>query len=117
MMLSDTPPRTSSRPRLIPGLSLRTGDVLVGRYRVTSLLRADRACAHLTATPTQKGAPLVEVQVLLAMDDGADAVRLRFLAEARKAVTLRAPGIAKILDVGITPDGHPFFVREETTGE
>ncbi len=116
-MLSDSPPRPASRPRLIPGLSLRAGDLLAGQYRVISLLRADRACAYLAAAPSKKGSAPVEVQVLLAMDDGLDAVRLRFLAEARRAATLQSPNVAVIREVGVTTDGHPFLVREAQTGE
>ena len=101
----------------MPGLSLRAGDLLAGQYRVTSLLRADRACAYLAATPSKKGSAPVEVQVLLAMDDGLDPVRLRFLAEARRASALQSPNVAVIREVGVTPDGHPFLVREARTGE
>jgi len=102
---------------LIPGLSLRTGDLLAGNYRVTSLLRADRACAHLAAMPAAKNAPPVEVQLLIAMDDGLDAVRLRFVAEARKVAALQIPHVLQILDVGVTTDGHPFVVRQASSGE
>lgn len=117
MMLSDSPPRPASRPRLIPCLSLHAGDLLAGQYRVTSLLRADRACAYLAATPSKKGSAPVEVQVLLAMDDGLDPVRLRFLAEARRASALQSPNVAVIREVGVTAGGHPFLVREARTGE
>ena len=117
MMLSDSPPRPASRPRLIPGLSLHAGDVHAGQYRVTSLLRADRACAYLAATPSKKGSAPVEVQVLLVMDDGLDPVHLRFLDEARRASALQSPNVAVIREVGVTADGHPFLVREARTGE
>lgn len=117
MMLTDSPPQPASRPRLIPGLSLRAGDLLAGQYRVISLLRADRACAYLAAAPSRKGSAPVEVQVLLAMDDGLDAVRLRFLAEARRAATLQSPNVAVIREVGVTTDGHPFLVRDAQSGE
>lgn len=101
----------------MPGLSLHAGDLLAGQYRVTALLRADRACAYLSATPAKKGSAPVEVQVLLAMDDGLDPVRLRFLAEARRASALQSPNVPVIREVGVTPDGHPFLVREARTGE
>ncbi len=101
----------------MPGLSLHAGDLLAGQYRVTALLRADRACAYLSATPSKKGSGPVEVQVLLAMDDGLDPVRLRFLAEARRASALQSPNVPVIREVGVTPDGHPFLVREARTGQ
>ena len=59
----------------------------------------------------------VEVQILLAMDDAVEAVTLRFLADARKAVALRGPHVDRILHVGVTDDGHPFVVREPTSRE
>jgi serine/threonine-protein kinase len=59
----------------------------------------------------------VEVQILLAMDDAIEPVMLRFLADARKAAALRGPHVERILHVGVSEDGHPFVVREPTSGE
>jgi serine/threonine protein kinase len=111
-MLLSIPPRPSNRPRLIPGLSLRAGDVLAGRFRALSLLRADRACAHLAAVHTGTHTR-VEIMVLLAMEDAIEAVNLRFLTDARKAASLQGGAIARLLYVGVTEDGHPFVVREQ----
>ncbi len=84
---------------------------MASRYRVLSLLRADRACAHFAAMESRSHAK-VEVQILLAMDDSIEAVMLRFLADARKAAALRGAHVERILHVGVTDDGHPFVVRE-----
>lgn len=116
MMFSEPHPRPSVRSRLIPGLSLRAGDLLAGHYRIHALVRADRACANLSASHTKTGEP-VDVQVLLAMEDGLDPVRLRFLAEARRVSALRVESVLKVLDVGITKDGYPFLLREVPSGE
>jgi hypothetical protein len=115
-MLLSIPPRPSARTRLIPGLSLRAGDTLPGGYRTLSLLRADRACAHLAALHTGSN-QRVDVQVLLAMDDSIEAVHLRFLADGRKAAALDSPSVERVLHVGVTQDGHPFVVRERASGE
>jgi serine/threonine protein kinase len=115
-MLLSIPPRPATRTRLIPGLSLRAGDTLPGGYRALSLLRADRACAHLAALDTSSNRR-VDVQVLLAMDDAIDAVHLRFLADARKAAAFQSPHVDRVLHVGVTQDGHPFVVRETASGE
>ena len=115
-MLLSIPPRPSTRTRLIPGLSLRAGDTLPGGYRTLSLLRADRACAHLAALHTSSNRR-VDVQVLLAMDDSIEAVHLRFLADARKASALQSTHVERMLHVGVTQDGHPFVVRERASGE
>src|SRR3954471_12300423 len=69
-MLLSIPPRPASRPRLIPGLSLRSGHLLAGRYRTLSLLRSDHACAHFSALHTGTNSR-VEMQVLLAPGDAA----------------------------------------------
>lgn len=115
-MLLSIPPRPRSRPRLIPGLSLCGGDLIAGRYRVLSLLRADRACAYLDATQTGTNTR-VEIQILLAMEDDVEPVHLRFLADARKAAVLQGPHVERILHVGVTQDGHPFVVREPHAGQ
>jgi serine/threonine protein kinase len=115
-MLLSIPPRPATRTRLIPGLSLRAGDTLPGGYRALSLLRADRACAHLAALDTSSNRR-VDVQVLLAMDDAIEAVHLRFLADARKSAALESPHVDRVLHVGVTQDGHPFVVRETASGE
>ena len=115
-MLLSLPPRPASRPRLIPGLSLRAGDLVAGRFRALSLLSADRACAHLAAVQVGDNAR-VHVQILIAMEDVIEPVHLRFLADARKAMLLRGPNIERVLHVGVTDDGHPFVVREPRLGQ
>ncbi|MDB5214220.1 MAG: outer membrane protein OmpA/MotB family [Myxococcaceae bacterium] len=115
-MLLSIPPRPSTRTRLIPGLSLRAGDTLPGGYRALSLIRADRACAHLAALDTSSNRR-VDVEILLAMDDAIEAVHLRFLADARKAAALQSPHVDRVLHVGVTQDGHPFVARETSSGE
>jgi hypothetical protein len=115
-MLLSLPPRPAARARLVPGLPLRAGDVLVGRFRVLSLLRVDRICVHLAAVHTSSN-KRVDVQILMAMDDGIEAVHLRFLADARKAAGLKEPHLDRVHHVGVTPDGNPFVVREPGNGD
>jgi serine/threonine-protein kinase len=100
---------------LIPGLSLRAGDVLGGRFRVTSLLRADQACAHFAGAQTGTNDP-VEIEVLLPTEAGAEPARRRLLEETRKVAALRGPHVARVLLVGTT-GGHPFVVREPRSGQ
>jgi serine/threonine-protein kinase len=90
--------------------------MLAGRYRALSLLRADRACAHLAALHTSTSTR-VEVQVLLAMDDAIEGVHLQLLADARKAAAVQSRHADRVLHVGITDDGHPFVVREPSSGK
>ncbi len=109
-------PKSLSRPRLLPGLALRAGDAIAGRTRVVSLLRADRACGHFAAVQEMSNTP-VEVQLLLAMDDSIEPIHFRFLSDARRAASLKSEAIQRILQVGVTSDGHPFVVREASRGE
>lgn len=46
-----------------------------------------------------------------------DVARARFLSERRILAGLDHPGIARLLDAGITDDGTPFFVMEYVEGE
>lgn len=110
MMLSASP-GTHARAQLLPGLPLHAGDVIGGRYRLESLVSADRSLVHLAAETAAKNAK-VDVFVLAGLDVN-DAVRLRFLAEARKCVALTSSHVARVLHVGVTSAGHPFVVQEK----
>jgi hypothetical protein len=111
MMLPASPPRPDARAQLLPGLSLRVGDVLGGRYRLESLVSAEHALVQFAAEVAAKHVK-VDVLVLFGNDALNDGVRLRFLAEARKTAALVSPHAARVLHVGVTADGHPFLVRE-----
>src|SRR6185369_11960174 len=45
-----------------------------------------------------------------------DAVLRRFYAERRILARLQHPGIARLFDGGMTPDGRPYFVMEYLEG-
>jgi hypothetical protein len=47
----------------------------------------------------------------------ADAVGVRFLSSARRVATLLSPHLARVLDAGVTTDGHPYVVTEALSGE
>ncbi|MGH9866861.1 MAG: tetratricopeptide repeat protein [Candidatus Polarisedimenticolia bacterium] len=46
-----------------------------------------------------------------------DAILQRFLRERRILASLEHPGVARLLDGGITPEGQPFFAMELVEGE
>jgi serine/threonine-protein kinase len=58
----------------------------------------------------------VAVKFLRRVADGAQAAR-RFRAERQFLASLQHPGIAALLDGGVTPDGQPYFVMEYIDGE
>jgi len=97
---------------LVPGLSLRAGDVLNGRFRVESIAREARSVTTLVATDTTKKAR-VEIDVLVATGEGIEDIRRAFLAGARSATPLEGPHVARVLDGGVTSDGRPWVAREE----
>ena len=111
MMLTASPSRSDARAQLLPGLSLRVGDVLGGRFRLESLVSAEHALVRFSAEMAAKHTK-VDVLVLFGSEALDDGVRLKFLAEARKAAVLASPHTARVLHVGVTSDGHPFMIRE-----
>ncbi len=111
MQLSAPPARLGLKTRLIPGLSLRSGDVLAGRYRILSIGNAGAACAHLVAVDVTRNAP-VTIQLLVASEDGSETAGVAFLAGARREASLKTRRVSRVLDAGVTPDGWPYAVRE-----
>jgi len=107
----------SSAPPLNALLSLHEGDLLASRYRIESLVGTRSTGVHFAATDLTSGTR-VSVHVLVAPaasdtgEDGQDSARVAFLAGARRAKVLTSPHVARILDAGVTADGHPWVVRE-----
>lgn len=113
MMQSDSSPKPVPRARLVPGLSLRAGDVLNGRFRVESVAREERSVVTFVAHDITKRSR-VGVDVLrIVAGEGIDAVRRAFLAGARSATPLEGAHVARVLDGGVTSDGLPWAAREE----
>lgn len=102
---------------LSPLLSLCEGDLLASRYRIESLVRARSAGVHFAATDLTSGTR-VSAHVLVTPgsigsgEEGHDSARVSFLAGARRAKVLAGPHVARILDAGVTTEGHPWIVRE-----
>lgn len=101
---------------LTPQLSLCEGDHLAGRYRIESLVHSRVAGAHFEATDLTSGARC-SVHVLVAQPGSygnpeQDSARIWFLAGARRAKKLTGPHVARVLDAGVTLEGHPWIVRE-----
>ena len=88
----------------------------VGPYRVLGLLgrggmgavyRAERADGAFEQT----------VALKLVHQGLPASARRRFLAERQILARLDHPGIARLLDGGLLPDGRPYFVMEHVEGE
>jgi serine/threonine-protein kinase len=116
MMLSARPVKPGQRrPALVPGLSYRAGDLLAGRYRLVSLVRPGRACAHLLAIELAKNA-IVGIQLFVppsaASARDIESARFRFLNAASRSAALSSRSVARVLDAGLTSENLPFVVRE-----
>ena len=106
----------SPGPRLLPGSSLRAGDLLGARYRVELLVHDGRATARFLGQDTKTNAPIT-IEIVTGASQEADAVGVRFLSSARRVGQLLSPHLARALDAGVTPDGHPYVVTEALVGE
>lgn len=115
-MIGTVPPGGVVGPRLLPASSLRAGDVIGARYRVELLIRGGQASARFLGQDTRTSRP-VSIEIVLGASEQADAVGVRFLASARRAATLLSSHVARVLDAGVTADGHPYVVMEAPSGE
>ncbi|MBC7976350.1 MAG: serine/threonine protein kinase, partial [Myxococcales bacterium] len=96
--------------------SLVQGTVLLGKYRVESII--GRGGMGLVVKAWHLGLE-EEVAIKLLRDDIAipsEAIS-RFIREAQAAVKLKSEHIARITDVGTCADGHPYMVMVLLVGQ
>ena len=95
--------------------TLRTGDMIAGKYRVEKVLGVGGMGMVVAARHVE----LHELRAIKLMLSGLaarpDAVE-RFLREARAAVRLKSEHVAKVYDVGRLEDGSPYMVMEYLEG-
>ncbi len=101
--------------RLVPGLGVRAGQVLAGKYRVEELLGAGGSGAVFGAHHIHLR-QAVTLKILAAYNDAQDDVVEKRVAKARQAARLRGEHVARILDIGTTEDGLPFVATERLAG-
>ncbi|HEY0481961.1 MAG TPA: serine/threonine-protein kinase, partial [Kofleriaceae bacterium] len=95
--------------------AFRAGTVLVGRYRVDSAPVRDGMCLVYRVTHVQLGEELL-LKVLRPATATSLTVHARFVREAQSALRLRGEHVARLVDVGILPDGVPYAVTEAVRG-
>ncbi len=95
---------------------VRTGDILLGKYRVEHVVGRGGmgvvvAAQHLTLHER------VAIKFLLpkCLDD--EQLVQRFLREARAAVRIRSQHVARVTDVGTMENGAPYIVMEHLDGQ
>src|SRR4051812_27891743 len=91
--------------------TFRAGTVLVGKYRVDSVLGREGICVVLRVTHLRvAGQPAFKM--ILPDATASLAVHARFLKEAQATAHLCGEHVARIIDVGLFPSGAPYLVME-----
>ncbi|MGH7437349.1 MAG: serine/threonine-protein kinase, partial [Polyangiaceae bacterium] len=98
-----------------PIVSVRPGDVLVGKYRVERILGVGGMGVVVAAHHLQLDEK-VAIKLLLPEALKNSQAVARFAREARTAVKIKSEHVAKVTDVGELPDGAPYIVMEYLEG-
>ena len=105
----------ASNLRLLPKQAHAAGDVVVGKYRLVSLLGEGGMGAVWRARSLALD---IDVAVKMVHRDAAtDDAAERLLREARAAASIGHPAIVRIFDFGVTDADEPYLVMELLTGE
>ncbi|WP_044985887.1 serine/threonine-protein kinase [Sorangium cellulosum] len=108
MTMSTTPDELS--------IGIAPGDVLLGKYRVESVLGRGAmglvvAARHLALDDR------VAIKVLLPRYVQDPEILQRFLREGRAAVRIRSPHVVRVADVGTLANGAPYMVMDHLEGK
>src|SRR5689334_162809 len=95
--------------------AVRPGVVIAGKYKLLEQLGEGGMGAVWMAQQTEPVKRLVAVKLIKAGMDS-KSVLARFEAERQALSMMDHPNIARVLDVGTTAAGHPFFVMELVKG-
>src|SRR5262245_34734916 len=97
----------------VPGLlcDLRMGARVGGKYRIEEEIAVGGMGMVLRARHEQLGTP-VAIKFLMPSFAKQPETRTRFLREARTAANLQSDHVCRVLDVGETDTGLPYFVME-----
>lgn len=101
--------------RLVPGLAVRAGQTIAGKYRVEELLGSGASGVIISARNVHLREQ-VTLKILASYTDGQEALMERRLAKARLASRLKSVHVARIVDIGVTDDGMPYVATEALEG-
>ena len=93
----------------------RVGEIVAGKYRVDRIVGIGGMGVVLAVTHQQLHEPYAIKFLLPRAAANAETVA-RFVREARAAVRIKSEHIARVSDVGETPEGMPFIVMELLEG-
>lgn len=103
----------SARPGAKPGAPVPPA---IGAYRILSHLGDGGFGAVYLAEQTHPVRRRVAVKVIKSGMD-TPALVARFEAERQMLVMMDHPGVAKVFDAGVTPEGRPYVAMEYVAGE
>ncbi len=98
------------------GLTLRTGELLAGRYRLKNLLGSGGMGNVYAAECLVLGRD-VAVKILRAQHAREPRAVARFLREARAAAKVKHANVVQIIDAGMDDEGLPYIAQELLSGE
>ena len=111
-------PSSSSRLETLSGASFSSGDArtTVGRYR---LLQRVGEGGMGEVWEAEQLSPVKRRVAVKVIKEGMDTrtVVARFEAERQALALMSHPGVARVFDAGVTPEGRPFFAMEFVKGE
>lgn len=99
-----------------PFATVAAGDVLVGKYRVERLIGQGGMGVVVEARHLALDERVAIKFLLPDLAQNPEASE-RFLREARAAVRIKSPHVAKVSDVGTLENGSPYMVMEFLVGE
>ena len=99
----------------LPGTAILPGDIIAGKYRVDRIIGVGGMGVVVSAIHIHLDE---RVAVKLLRPDGAarSEATERFMREARAAVKIKSQHVAKVIDVGVMSEGHPYMVMEYLEG-
>ena len=109
------PPGARAAACYIPRVELEPGSILLGKYRIDGLIGSGGMGNVVRASHLYLHQP-VAIKLLLPEMTASTSTVQRFLREAQATVKLRSEHIARVMDVGTTPEGVPFMVMEFLDG-
>ncbi len=106
---------TANETPLSPSFGIAPGDEIAGKYRVERIVGRGGMGVVVSAVHVHLE-ERVAIKLLLPGADVKPEVAERFMREARAAVKIKSQHVAKVMDVGIQPDGRPYMVMEFLEG-
>jgi serine/threonine protein kinase len=96
-------------------VELAPGTILLGKYRIDELIGSGGMGNVVRASHLYLRQAFA-IKIMLPQMAESDSTKQRFLREAQATVRLKGEHCARVMDVGVTPEGAPFMVMEFLDG-